>query len=122
MTTTSQAAISISRLCADLAGQVIGPDDSEYERARLVFLPQFDRRPAAIVRPAGATEVAYVVSLAREQGLELAVRSGGHSSAGHGVSEAESCSTSLRCGFLSGAYRDRTGDLRLAKPALSQLS
>ena len=87
MTTTSQAAISISRLCADLAGQVIGPDDSEYERARLVFLPQFDRRPAAIVRPAGATEVAYVVSLAREQGLELAVRSGGHSSAGHGVSE-----------------------------------
>jgi FAD/FMN-containing dehydrogenase len=87
MTTTSQAAISISRLRADLAGQVIGPDDSEYERARLVFLPQFDRRPAAIVRPAGANEVAYVVSLAREQGLELAVRSGGHSSAGHGVSE-----------------------------------
>jgi len=87
MTTTSQAAISISRLRADLAGQVIGPDDSEYERARLVFLPQFDRRPAAIVRPAGANEVAYVVSLAREQGLELAIRSGGHSSAGHGVSE-----------------------------------
>ena len=40
-----------------------------------------------IVRPVDAAEVAYVVALARESGLELAVRSGGHSSAGHGVSD-----------------------------------
>jgi FAD/FMN-containing dehydrogenase len=87
VTTLSQAAISIPRLRAEIAGRVIAPDDPEYERARLVFLPQFDRRPAAIVRPANADEVAYVVSLAGGQGLELAVRSGGHSSAGHGVSD-----------------------------------
>jgi FAD/FMN-containing dehydrogenase len=87
VTTLLQSAISIADLRAKLAGDVIGPEDPEYERARLVFLPQFDRRPAAIVRPVDANEVAYVVWLAGEQGLELAVRSGGHSSAGHGVSD-----------------------------------
>jgi FAD/FMN-containing dehydrogenase len=87
VTTLSQSDISVADLRAELAGDVIGPDDPEYERARLVFLPQFDRRPAAIVRPVDADEVAYVVSLAGAQGLELAVRSGAHSSAGHGVSE-----------------------------------
>ena len=87
MKTTSQTAISVPDLRAELAGQVIGPEDAEYERARSVFYAKFDRRPAAIVRPADAGEVAYVVNLARDSGHELAVRSGGHSSAGHGASE-----------------------------------
>ena len=86
MTTTSHAAIPLARLRAELAGEVIAPGDSEYERARLVFNPQVDRRPAAVVRPVDADEVAHVVSFAGAQGLELAVRSGGHSYAGHGVS------------------------------------
>ena len=42
-----------------------------------------DRRPAAIVRVADAADVATVVRIARESGAELAVRSGGHSGAGH---------------------------------------
>jgi hypothetical protein len=79
--------ISIPRLRNELAGQVIGPRDSEYERARLVFHPGYDRRPAAIVRPTDADEVAYVVALARDTGVELAVRSGGHSGAGHGTTD-----------------------------------
>jgi FAD/FMN-containing dehydrogenase len=87
VTSTSQASISIPKLRAELAGQVIAPDDAGYDRARAVFFPMFDRRPAVVVRPVDAGEVAYVVRLARESGLELAVRSGGHSSAGHGVTE-----------------------------------
>jgi len=87
VTTISQPNISIAQLRAELAGQVIGADDVGYDEAREVFVPNVDRRPAVIVRPADASEVAYIVSLARESGLELAVRSGGHSSAGHGVSE-----------------------------------
>ena len=87
MARTSQARISIQQIREELAGQVVGPDDEEYDRARQVFLPMYDRRPAVIIRPADAGEVAYVVSLARDRGLELAVRSGGHSSAGHGVSD-----------------------------------
>jgi FAD/FMN-containing dehydrogenase len=84
---STRTAVSIPRLRADLAGTVIAPGDFGYDAARAVFYGGFDRRPAVIVRPADAGEAAYVVALAREHGLELAVRSGGHSSAGHGVTE-----------------------------------
>ena len=87
MNPSTQATLSIPELRDELDGQVIAPDDAGYDQARQVFLPIFDRRPAVIVRPRDADEVAKVVSLARESGLELAVRSGGHSNAGHGVSE-----------------------------------
>jgi FAD/FMN-containing dehydrogenase len=79
--------ISIPELQAVLKGRVIAPDEAGYEEARTVFYGGIDRRPAVIVRPADATDVSYVVSLARESGLELAVRSGGHSPAGHSVSD-----------------------------------
>jgi FAD/FMN-containing dehydrogenase len=79
--------LSIPRLRGALKGRVIAPADAGYEEARAVFYGSFDRRPAVIVRPTDAAEVARVVTLARETGLELAVRSGGHSLAGHGVSE-----------------------------------
>jgi FAD/FMN-containing dehydrogenase len=85
--TAQQSRLSIQQLRAELAGPVLGPGDAGYDEARRVFLPSVDRRPAAVVRPADAGEVAYVVSLARDTGLELAVRGGGHSNAGHGTSE-----------------------------------
>jgi FAD/FMN-containing dehydrogenase len=78
---------SIDDLRADFNGSVITPDDAAYDQARTVFYRSVDRRPAAIVRPTDAAEVSRVVSLARESGSELAVRSGGHSLAGHSVSE-----------------------------------
>jgi FAD/FMN-containing dehydrogenase len=87
MTTTPQTTISISDLRAELAGQVIGPEDAGYDDARAIFYAKYDRRPAVVVRPADAEEVSKVVSLARENGLELAVRGGGHSTAGHSASE-----------------------------------
>jgi FAD/FMN-containing dehydrogenase len=85
--TAEQSRISVPRLRAELAGRVLGPGDPGYEAARRVFLRSVDRRPAAIVRPVDAGEVARVVAFARETGLELAVRGGGHSQAGHGTSE-----------------------------------
>jgi len=85
--TAQQSRLSIAKLRADIAGGVVGPADSGYDASRRVFLPAVDRRPAVIVRPVDAGEVAHVVSVARETGLELAVRGGGHSNAGHGASE-----------------------------------
>jgi FAD/FMN-containing dehydrogenase len=79
--------LSIPELAEDFNGRVIAPDDPEYARARRVFHGAIDRRPAAIVRVADATDVSRVIALARDTGMELAVRSGGHSNAGHGVSE-----------------------------------
>ncbi|HEX3258717.1 MAG TPA: FAD-binding oxidoreductase [Pseudonocardia sp.] len=69
-----------------VAGRVIAPGDVGYDRARTVAYG-IDRRPAAVVRARNATDVARVVRLARERGLELAVRSGGHSPAGHGTTD-----------------------------------
>jgi len=82
-----RASLSIPQLRSRLNGRVIAPDDPRYDQARTVFSGAIDRRPAAIVRVADADDVAHVVAHARETGVELAVRSGGHSGAGHGVSE-----------------------------------
>jgi FAD/FMN-containing dehydrogenase len=86
-TSPKPTALSISELRAALNGRVIAQGDAGYDAARTVFLGGIDRRPAVIVRVTDATDVARVVSLARETGLELAIRSGGHSAAGHSVSE-----------------------------------
>src|SRR5215207_8512209 len=79
--------ISIPELRTAFHGQVIGPGDPDYDKARTVFYGGIDRHPAVIIRAADAGDVARVVSLARETGLELAVRSGGHSIPGHSVSD-----------------------------------
>src|SRR3712207_1310363 len=78
---------SIAQLRATLNGRVIGPDDPGYDEARTVFPGEIDRYPAAIVRVKDATDVSRVVSLARETRLELAVKSGGHSGAGHSTTD-----------------------------------
>ena len=70
-----------------IKGKVLRPGDLEYDAARTVFRGGVDKHPALIVRVADAEDVARVIALARESGLELAVRSGGHSSAGHSVTE-----------------------------------
>jgi FAD/FMN-containing dehydrogenase len=87
LSSISTSSISIPRLRDSFDGRVTAPDDAGYDQARRVFYGKYDRRPAAIVRPADAAEVAQVVTLAADGGLELAVRSGGHSLAGHSVSE-----------------------------------
>jgi FAD/FMN-containing dehydrogenase len=88
MNTVAQTSrLSIRQLRAELAGPVLGPGDLGYDAARRLFLRSIDRRPAAIVHPVDADEVARAVELAQEAGLELAVRGGGHSQAGHAMSD-----------------------------------
>jgi FAD/FMN-containing dehydrogenase len=75
----------LSNLRGSVTGRVIGPDDPGYDEGRTLFYGGFDRRPAAIVRVTDNDDVSRVVSMAAEAGFELAVRSGGHSVAGHSV-------------------------------------
>ncbi|MET0566133.1 MAG: FAD-binding oxidoreductase [Acidimicrobiia bacterium] len=82
---TTTNALSIPKLREVVDGEVITPDDDSYDEARHVFYG-IDRSPAVIIRPTDANEAAYVVSIARDSGTELAVRSGGHSLAGYGSS------------------------------------
>jgi FAD/FMN-containing dehydrogenase len=76
---------SIDDLRARLEGELISPDDPSYDEARRVFFKGVDKRPLAVARVAGADDVAAVVNAACEGGLELAVRSGGHSRPGYGT-------------------------------------
>ncbi len=87
MSSSSTTSVPIAQLRSSFDGRVTGPGDAGYDQARKVFYGKWDRRPAAVVRPTSAREVARVVTLAAESGSELAVRSGGHSLAGHSVSD-----------------------------------
>ncbi len=87
MTALPPIELPIEALRAELTGNLITPGDPGYDEARAVATGGFDRHPALIVRVADDDDVARVIRLARETGLELAVRSGGHSGLGHGVTE-----------------------------------
>lgn len=87
MTTQRVIPPTVSELRALFNGKVIAPDDPHYESARTIAYGGIDRRPAAIIRVADAGDISRLVSLAREHGFELAIRSGGHSSAGHSTTE-----------------------------------
>ena len=77
--------IPTDELRSQLDGELVTPDDSSYDDARHVFFKGWDRRPLAVARVAGANDVARVVTAAGATGLELAVRSGGHSRPGYGT-------------------------------------
>jgi FAD/FMN-containing dehydrogenase len=79
------AAEGLAALRRSVAGAVIAPTDAGYDQARRSFNALVDRRPAAIVRCFGRSDVATAFDFARVQGLEVAVRGGGHNPAGHCV-------------------------------------
>ena len=74
-------------LRARVRGRVIGPDDTDYDASRTIISGEYDLRPAAIVRVADPADVGATILAARALGLEIAIRSGGHSGAGHGSTE-----------------------------------
>ncbi len=68
-----------------LRGTMLVPEDSGYDEARRIWNGMIDRRPALIVRCAGADDVRASIRFARGHGLEIAVRGGGHNIAGHAL-------------------------------------
>lgn len=73
----------LDQLRRSFRGEIITPADTAYDEARRLWNAVFDRRPAALVRPTGAEDVGTAIRFARDRGLEIAVRSGGHSASGH---------------------------------------
>jgi FAD/FMN-containing dehydrogenase len=84
MTTTAQPALFDS-LSSALRGPVIRPSDEGYDAACAVYNAMIDRRPAAIAQCADVADVMTAVRFARENGLIVAVRGGGHNAGGLGV-------------------------------------
>ena len=76
---------TIESLHEQARGEVFEPGDDGYDDARAVYNAMHDRRPRAVVRCADAADVISAVQTGRDQGLELAVRGGGHSVPGFGT-------------------------------------
>jgi FAD binding domain/Berberine and berberine like len=81
MFTTSE----IAAFAKGLRGQLLRPEDDNYDEARRVWNGMINKRPALIVRAAGVADVIQAVNFARESGLVLAVRGGGHNVSGNAV-------------------------------------
>ena len=81
------AQLPLEDLRTRVEGRVITPDDEGYDETYGILYNLDDLHPAAVIRVANARDVAVVVDVARESGLELAVRSGGHSGAGHSTTD-----------------------------------
>ncbi|MFI6007579.1 FAD-binding oxidoreductase [Streptomyces sp. NPDC051243] len=75
----------LERLRGAVRGDIVEPGDPDYDEARKVYNAMHDRRPAIIVRAVDAGDVIATVDFARDQGLPLAVRGGGHSVPGYGT-------------------------------------
>jgi FAD/FMN-containing dehydrogenase len=78
---------ALRELRGTLSGTVLEPSDDGYDEARTVFNAMIDRRPAAIAQCEGPDDVAAALRVGREEGLAIAVRSGGHSVAGASLCE-----------------------------------
>jgi len=75
---------ALQKLRDQVSGSVTAPGDPGYDEARAVWNGMVDRRPAAVVRAAHVDDVAPTIGFAREQGMDLAIRGGGHNVAGNG--------------------------------------
>jgi FAD/FMN-containing dehydrogenase len=78
---------ALAELTAGLRGQLVGRDDPAYDEARKIWNGSIDKRPALIARCAGVADVMAAVKFARRNGLQVAVRSGGHSFPGLSVAD-----------------------------------
>ena len=79
----SLPAESLDALRGALRGTFSLPGEAGYEEARTIWNAMIDKKPAAVVRAAGAGDVMQAVRLAAQHKLLLAVRGGGHNIAGN---------------------------------------
>ena len=78
---------TLQELAAKLRGPLILPDSPEYDTTRAIWNGMIDKRPGAIVRCLGSVDVIECVNFARENGVELSIRGGGHNISGLALTE-----------------------------------
>ena len=103
----------VDDLRARLRGPLLVPGVAGYDDARSVWNAMIDRRPALIARCLGIADVVTAVSFARERGLVLSVKGGGHNIAGLAVAEG---GLMLDLSLMRGVWVDPKGRTARAQP------
>ncbi|MDP9495433.1 MAG: FAD-binding oxidoreductase [Actinomycetota bacterium] len=84
---SSLSAEAVDSLAAGLSGDLLTPDHADFAESTLIWNAMIEKQPALVVRPATKTDVQKTVDFAREQGLELSIKGGGHNIAGLALSD-----------------------------------
>jgi len=87
MTGSKVDAEQLQAFAMQMRGPVLTPEDPAYEEARTIWNGLIDRRPAMIAQCSGAADVVDAVNFAREHGLVVSIRGGGHNVAGNAVND-----------------------------------
>ena len=87
MSVASLSIEQVNHLAESFSGELVRSGDSGYDAARRIYNGLIDKRPALIARCLGSADIAAAIALARESGLELSVRGGGHNVAGRAVTD-----------------------------------
>ncbi len=85
MTSRASLTDAVTQLAGTFSGQLLQPLDRGYDEARSVHNGLVEKRPALIARCRGVADIGDAVKLAREHGLEVSIRGGGHNVAGRAV-------------------------------------
>ncbi|HET7846110.1 MAG TPA: FAD-binding oxidoreductase [Acidimicrobiia bacterium] len=80
-------AATVDAFSAGLSGDLLSPDHPDFGEATLIWNAMIQKRPALVVRPSSTLDVARTVDFARQQGLELSIKGGGHNIAGLALSD-----------------------------------
>lgn len=99
-----------------LRGELLLPADSGYDEGRRVYNAMIDRRPAVIVRCAGTEDVVAAIQFAREHGLPVSIRGGGHNVAGNAVCDG---GVMIDCSGMKGIEVDTKKRTARAQPGLT---
>src|SRR5690242_10161169 len=75
---------NVEGLAGAVRGRVVERGDSGYDEARALYNAMIDKHPAAVAYCADEADVSAALAFARERGLRVAVRGGGHNGAGLG--------------------------------------
>jgi FAD/FMN-containing dehydrogenase len=103
----------VDALRTALRGALIGPNDAGYHEARAVWNAMIDRKPALIARSLGTADIIACVNFARETGIAVSIKGGGHNIAGLAVVEG---GLMIDCSLMRGCFVDAEARIAHAMP------
>jgi FAD/FMN-containing dehydrogenase len=98
------------------AGRILFPNDADYDGARQIYNALITKRPSLIAQCQGIADIVAAVSTARDEGLELSVRGGGHGVAGRALTDG---GLTIDLSRMQGIHVDPRNNTARAQPGLT---